>query len=328
MARAGLNVINLSYWGKRGTDRWAFWAPMRTSTYAHDEAFDAALGQNLLITPWIEGGGATNFNPKTGKPFTSGVAPNLHVGNSPAYVFADDFPGTADDPAPALVEQIVDLIDRYLLLPDNSAWPSRWVQMFDRHGHKRYAIGIIQASSHQDGVTDAAFAAGLDHVAQRVASLRRIDVGFILDPLPGTAYSLTPSAGPALAGTDSFLAIAPFISEIAMGTDDLRDLIPAKQQLVNAWINSGVPYILDVSPGYDAHIVFPAADLSYWRIPNDQIWHNAQAQMIATSAGSIAIRGITFNTWNGFTEGYAAMPTLEYGDQTFVWLRSLCQLIP
>ena len=165
-------------------------------------------------------------------------------------------------------------------------------------------------------------------VADKIRSLRQINIGFVLDPLPGPEYSLTPSTATALAATRSFLAIEPFISEIAMGTDDLRSLIPLKQQFVNAWLTAGVPFILDVSPGYDAHIVFPKADYSYWRIPNDVIWHNGQTQMIATMAGTNAIRGITFNTWNGFTEGYAAMATLEYGAQSYSWLQTLCELIP
>ena len=97
---------------------------------------------------------------------------------------------------------------------------------------------------------------------------------------------------------------------------------------MTSWIQSGVPFILDVSPGYDAHIVFPAANDAYWRIANNDIWHNGQTQMITTTVGSNSIRGITFNTWNGYTEGYAAVPTLEYGAQAYTWLQSLLQLVP
>jgi hypothetical protein len=50
--------------------------------------------------------------------------------------------------------------------------------------------------------------------------------------------------------------------------------------------------------------------------------------MITATAGANSIRGITFNTWNGYTEGYAAVPTLERGDQAFTWLQSLLQLVP
>ena len=328
MAEAGVNVINLSYWGKRGTDRWVFWAPMHCSTFAHDQVFDAALSRNILVAPYIESSAATNSDPKTGKPFQCGVPRTGHTGNSPGYSFGDDFPGDFTNPAPALVDQIRDLIDRYLLAPENPQWASRWAQAYDHLGEKRYIISIIHACSNQPGIDDESFTAGLDRVADAVSSQTGISVGFTLDPLPGTSYSLTPSAGSALARSRSFLAIEPFISEIALGTDDLRTLLPLKQGFLNRWLSAGVPVILDVSPGYDAHIVFPAANNDYWRIANDDIWHNGQTQMIVSNAGANWVRGITFNTWNGYTEGYAAVPTLEYGSQAYTWLRSLFQLLP
>ena len=327
IATAGANVIDLSYWGERGTDRWALWAPMQCSTYAHDQVFDAALSHNLLIMPAIESAAATNLNPQTGKPYQCGTPPNVHTGNSPAYFFSSDFPGDSNNPAPGLVTQILDLIVRYLLAPQNRQWPSRWAQVYDRFGQARYAITIIQASSTQPGVNDGSFAAGLDAVANLISTKTGIQVGFILDPLPGNAYSLTPYAGAALAQAKSFLAIRPFISEIAMGSDDLRALLPSKQSYVEAWLAAGVPLLLDVSPGYDAHIVFPAKNNAYWRIANDDIWHNGQTQMIVSNAGGNSIRGIAFNTWNGYTEGYAAVSTLELGGQAYTWLESLFQLL-
>jgi hypothetical protein len=128
--------------------------------------------------------------------------------------------------------------------------------------------------------------------------------------------------------TNSFLAIEPFISEIGMGTDALPDLLSRKQSFVWDWLSAGVPFILDVSSGYDAHIVFPHDGDQYWRIPNDVIWHNGRTQMLSSESGENSIRGLTFNTWNGYTEGYAAVPTLEYGNQVYTWLQSLLQLLP
>ncbi|MGB6742816.1 MAG: hypothetical protein WBE38_04090, partial [Terracidiphilus sp.] len=265
---------------------------------------------------------------QTGKPYQCGVPPNVHSGDSPAYFFSNDFPGNSMNPAPGFVEQILDLVNRYLLAPQNPQWRSRWTQLYDRTGRARYAIAVIQASSTQPGINDGSFAAGLDAVADLISRETGIQVGFMLDPLPGNAYSLTPSSGAALAQTKSFLAIKPFISEIAMGTDDLRTLLPMKQNLVEAWLAAGVPFLLDVFPGYDAHIVFPAKNNAYWRIANNDIWHNGQTQMIACTAGGNSIRGIAFNTWNGYTEGYAAPSTLEFGSQAFTWLQSLLQLLP
>ena len=63
-----------------------------------------------------------------------------------------------------------------------------------------------------------------------------------------------------------------------MGTDDLRSLLPLKQGFIDGWLAASVPVILDVSPGYDAHIVFPAKNNGYSRIANDDIWHNGQTK--------------------------------------------------
>jgi hypothetical protein len=59
MLAAGVNVVNMSYWGPPNTDRWAFWAPMQTATGAHNELFDAAVGKPLLIAPAIESSATT-----------------------------------------------------------------------------------------------------------------------------------------------------------------------------------------------------------------------------------------------------------------------------
>src|SRR4030042_6638915 len=83
MIDAGVNMINMSYWGPRGTDNWAYWAPMQTSTYAHDELFSAAIGKSILAAPYIESFAATD--------------------SSDGYSLRDCFPGDSLNPAPQLV---------------------------------------------------------------------------------------------------------------------------------------------------------------------------------------------------------------------------------
>ena len=39
--------------------------------------------------------------------------------------------------------------------------------------------------------------------------------------------------------------------------------------------------------------------------------------------GDLPVSGVVFNTWNGYTEGYAAVPTLENGDADFRWMQEL-----
>jgi hypothetical protein len=69
MLDVGANVVVMSYWGERGNgpwtdpldwnDRWVGYAPMHTSTMAHDQLFDAAVGKDLLIMPAIESSSGT-----------------------------------------------------------------------------------------------------------------------------------------------------------------------------------------------------------------------------------------------------------------------------
>jgi hypothetical protein len=123
MARAGLNTVVMSYWGEPDTDRWRAWAPMQTSTEAHDQLFTEAVVRNLLIMPAIEGGAAT--------------------ANSPAFIFADEFP-PADPATCSLTHQITDLVQRYLKTPQNNSWSDRWLTLYDQTGVPRRAIYIIQ----------------------------------------------------------------------------------------------------------------------------------------------------------------------------------------
>ena len=321
MRSSGVNVVTMSYWGQPGTDRWAFWAPMQTSTTAHDELFDAAAADDLFITPAIESGAATRGMQQTG--CAGDLGP---VGTSDAYVFADDFPGTSQDPAPRLVAQIEDLVDRYLLHPQKKKWKSRWTQLHDRNGDPRYAVHIIHAASNQlcparvacAPVDDEMFAAGFRRVADKVQANTGVRIGFLIDALPEEtrfAFNYTPSApsaGVFLAREPAILGIQAFIPEVFFpvcgpdaacddpeGSPELTLLIERKRAFIAAWVATGIPTVLDVSSGYDAHRVFPSSP----RYGNNQPWRDAQQEMI-----DLGVIGLAFNAWNGYTEGLAAVP--------------------
>lgn len=301
MINAGINVINMSYWGLPGTDNWAYWAPMQTSTGSHDELFDAALGKHVLIAPYIESFAATD--------------------SCEGFSFMDDFPGTADIPAPKLIELIEDLVDRYLVHPDNEQWPQKWAQLYDHEGVGKYLVSIIHVASSQASLTDKEFAEGFDRVANAVYSHMGIRVGFALDILPpGTNAPGTFKATPANTGSwlvqqESILGIQCFIPEIWKGLSNENDLITWKNTFMQGWINTGIPLIHDISPGYDAHIIFPGSP----QYGNNQLWRNLQNQAIA----SFSSESFTFNAWNGYTEGFAGVPTLEYNDTTYQWVCGL-----
>lgn len=164
---AGANIVVMSSWGPASANRWSFYAPMQTSAGACDELFDAAIGRPLRIMPAIESANGTSG------------------GQSSSYHFSDDFPGPAGNPAPALVEQLVDLVNRYLLHPRDRRWPTLWARMYDQTGKPRFAVNILHvASRHLAEDADAEFAAGLGAVADRVHQLTEIEIGFTLDLVP------------------------------------------------------------------------------------------------------------------------------------------------
>jgi hypothetical protein len=340
MLAAGVNVVTMSYWGPPNTDRWAFWAPMQTATGAHDQLFETAVGRPVLITPSIESSLATIGAPRTGCHDDLGP-----IGQSPGFDFLDAFPGTPDDPAPALVEQIVDLVSRYILSTAHPEWREKWTQLYDRDGDPRYAIALLHVGSNQPEVTDETFARGFTSVADRVYRETGVRVGFMLDALPpehGARFKPTPThTGPWLAAQSAVLAIQPFNPDVfsgrcrvgddcdaVLGSPPLLELVEWKRRFVSSWVSTGIPVMLDVSPGFDARDVFEGSP----RYGNNVPWRNGQTDLL-----SLGVRGLTANTWNGYTEGYAVVPSCSDvgppglplcpdrtgADAAYVWFKEL-----
>lgn len=269
---------------------------MQTATGAHDELFDEAVGRPLLIMPAIESAAAG--------------------GNSNSYFFSQDFPGTPESPAPALVAQVNDLVKRYLIKPKDPKYADHWLQLFDRNGVARYAINLLHVASAQlASNADSVFAAGFDRVADLVFEQSGVRVGFTLDVLvDGEAHdtyvAIPESAGSWLEKTEAVLAIQGFIPEIVSDGHEFG----FKLDYWRTWLATGIPVFFDVSPGYDAHLVFTDSK----RYGNDPFWRE-----ILSRAWSDSFKGIVFNTWNGYTEGYAGMPTVEHEDVDWNWIQQL-----
>lgn len=301
MIDIGFNVINMSYWGLPGTNNWAYWAPMQSSTGSHDQLVDILIRKKILFAPYIESFAPTDL--------------------SEGFSFSDDFPGTEEQPSPKLVEMIEDLVDRYLVHPTNELWPSCWATVYDQDGTERYLVSIIHVASNQNGMTDKAFARGFDSVAAAVFESTGIKVGFALDILPVSQYApgsfkATPSGtGNDLYKQKSVLAVQCFLPEIWKGMDNENMLSLWKKSYLESWKDTGIPLIHDLSSGYDAHILFPSSPI----YGNNQEWRDLQSQVLA----DLESESMTFNSWNGYTEGMAGMPTLQYGESTYRWLYAL-----
>ena len=305
MEAAGLNVVSMSSWGEDFlpcTSGWSISAPMQTAPGSHDELFEAAGNHDLVVIPLIESRGD--------------------------WTLRDEFPVDANgDVAPGAVSQIVNLIERYLLNPEHPEWANRWAQVWDQSGQPRYAITFIHASSnHIRAGGDAGFAQGFDLIADEVFDQTGILVGFFIDPLPPNSnapglFKPSPeSTGPELLKTESMLGIQSYIPEIWLsGSPSEAELIIYKYDYSLRWSQTGLPFLMDVSPGYDANIVFPDSIVYGFTLD----WQNALTQMVHDFGQD----GLVYNSWNGYTEGIAAVPTYEYGDKYYHWLQMLCNMV-
>ena len=306
MVDAGINLVTMSSWGEDFLGCSNGWvtgaAPMQTSPEAHTNLFEASVGKPLLIMPLIE----TRFN---------------------NWAMRDEFPRwITGEVAPGLVSQIVNLIQRYLQNGTHPEWANKWARVYDRNGTPRYAVAVIHAGSNRIGADDhAGFAEGFDLVAAEVAARTGgIQVGFFIDALPPdfSNADFKPSAtgtGPFLRTRASFLGIQCFIPEVFTSLTDNAGLLAWKRNFLHGWFTAGVPVLVDVSPGYNGDIVFQNqphhAPYGY-----TDTW----IQGLTALVNDYGHAGMVYNSWNGFTEGMAAMPVAEtYGSKFFDWLRAL-----
>ena len=318
MVAAGVNVVLMSFWGERSSDRWDFWAPMQTDTVAHDQLFEAATSKNILIMPVIESGAAT---------YPVG-------GHSPVFRLRDEFGADPAWPAPYLVYQIQDLVHRYLKEPVNPAWSRKWAQLYDRDGNKRYAIMLMHVAADKLAPDEhERFAVTFDLIANAVYAATGVRVGFTLDLLvPGQDacryyYARAAETGPHLCQHAAVLAVQAFIPELSLGCPRLRpnpecdnkdenDLLIFKHDYLEGWIKQDLPVIFDASAGYFATIFGDPNPVKYG---NNDSWR----QSLGAMRLQLPVKGVSFHCWNGYTEGYAAVPSHEHRDANFRWLQSL-----
>lgn len=301
MVDTGVNVILLSNWGPRGSNAWSKWAPMQSSTYSHDEVMSAIGSRPLLVVPFLE--------------------------SNPEWAFRSDFPGAEQYPAPELVDRIIDLVQRGLLEPENPAWPSKWAEIYGPDGRPRRAISIIHASS-DTSMNDAEYVKAFDDVAKAVEDATGVKVGFLLDALPPNSFApgeFFPApwrTSRPMRRSKSILGICAFLPEIWSGIgEDPGDLqrLAWKRNYVSDWADTGVPTLVDVSPGYDASLVFPGSV----RYGHTEAWRESLRQMVA----ELGDDGVVLNSWNGYTEAMSIVPTTERGEAVYLWARDLADLV-
>ena len=333
LVRAHVNTVVMSYWSNMPQ-----WSPMKlepeseSGTLALKGVLDAVQNRPLVIMPAIEGG----FDPD-------------HPG-IPHWEFSSEFPITPGsfELAPGLVKRIGWLVELF------SGRMKLWARIYDRDGYPRYAVHVLHVGSdlidQDDPDANDMFAKAFDRVAVEVKARYRIPIGFTLDVIGGKRYSAYPrESGAALERTASVLAIQGFASEVFSGLvkdgspcgkgedwrlcpphdnnlDNLERLADWKRDAVRDWVRTGVPVILDVSNGFDGRVVWAEKGNGFWGDNldyTDDRWRNWMSQLKGPG-----IKGITFNTWNGYSEGYAAAPSREHGWTVYNWLTDLLESPP
>jgi hypothetical protein len=296
----GLNTIKLSYFGHEGeTDTlgptWLFsrrvWPHEgRPGTYTEAEQiervrqfFDIARQMGLLVAPLIE---VTRINR-----------------------FFEYFPINLNE-----------LLHRAEWLLTNFGDEPNFLRVFDKNGKARHLLWQIEAI-HLGSIDAHEFAAGFDEAARLLHTKTGHPVGWCIDPTPLPPYG--PHDGPdleALRATDSVVMINPFnITSQGPGAFEPEDAITEDERMAYArviaqrWAGGRMPYIAPALPGYDAHLVFP--HLAGYGFNAEWL---RQQQELAVQSGNA---GVSFDTLNGYTEGYNIFPTEENGDTIARWAR-------
>lgn len=321
IASTHANTVMVSYWG----DDMRQWSPMALDDGSVRGVLEAARGKAILVAPALE----------------SGIDPAMPDG--PHFRFADDFPYAngvyaQEQLAPRVLARLRELVQLFSQYPDN------WARMYDRDGQPRYVVYIMGAYAQRmpqvlGSSTGAIVGAAFDALARALEESTGVRVGFTLDAGFGDlgAFPFLPeNVGSGLAHARSVLAIQLFLSELRSGRVlssapyqrpidnnqfNLDALIDGKLQLLASWRDVGLPVIYDVSPGFDGRYVWASSGTSFWGDNNDYTsddWRNLQSEHKTRS-----YVGLTFNTWNGYTEGYCAVPTLEHGTTIYDWLTDL-----
>jgi hypothetical protein len=217
-----------------------------------------------------------------------------------------------------------------------------WARLYDRAGQQRYAVYIIHVASQAGNTNDQQFAQKFDEVATSYD----IPIGFTLDTIGNQPYSPYPSsAGPYLERTSSVLAIHGFASEVFSNRikhnsqpydnniplENLGSIADWKRDALHDWVKTGVPVILDVSNGNDGRIVWGPGGVGFWgdnRDYTDDHWRNWCSELKGMHVNGNTVKGITVDCWNGYTEGYATVPSVEHGDTVYSWLVDLLEPPP
>ncbi|MDO8498474.1 MAG: hypothetical protein Q7S44_01690 [bacterium] len=223
------------------------------------------------------------------------VAPVIEV--SPAFEFFREYPDNTSN----LEIRIKDVLSTY-------GNHQNWLKLYDKNGKARKVIWLIE-TIHLGPVDTTKFAQTFDLVAEKIKRETKQEIGFVIDPTPLPPNGSYDGPDPnKLKNTKSLVAINPFNITSDGQTEDER--LTKSKSILSKWKNSGLPLITPILPGYDDSKIRPE---NYQKYGDNPIWRN---QVLAI-ARYYQTAGITLDIWNGFTEGYTFVPTVETGYENY-----------
>ena len=319
MIATGANTIVMSYWA----ENWETYAPMQDSPAADDELFNAVkltgTGQNQKVTimPALDGIDFALRVPAYGSSwdYSNPVVIALR------YLVTHYITSPQDTSWPSLVTQLYDSSgqSRYAFMIVNAAaiinmTGTQFAAQLDALARTvesglNVSIGFTIDPSAPDCTHDSCYNGGYAP-APYSSVIPPIFTFGATSTDPGNPPN-TPSSFLALQGfyRDRF---SPDNKQGNPTYDQTRGVcgttpeVPTaagreawKRADLQSWISTGIPVFADVSTGYDGRIVFPTnGSIGDTSDEYDDGYRNAVAQL-----KGMGNRGITFDSWNGYTEG-------------------------
>ena len=369
MVQAGANVAVMSSWGPKASNRWKYFAPMMTSPLARSELFQAAAGKRLLVMPAIEGGADTTClggppGPNSAAYFFAADFPGTAANPAPLLVAQVD-------------ELIREFIVSPTDARTRNTWAMMYDRFGQkRYAINILGVGSTQLRPGADAAFAAGFdnvanrvfrdtgirvgftldvrakpdpnSTALDPapIVTNVAPEKKVDGVCLPDPtynVPqpniGSYVPVASTAGPYLRRSASVLAVQGFIPEFVKPIRSTSDaqFIQFKQNYLQSWLDAGLPVMLDLSPGYDAEVVFKDgyAGCDTWRYGCTRGYTKAWRDGLS-ALWTARMKGVVYDSWNGYAEGMTAVPDktcrpgcqiLEdpaaLGNTNLNWLRSV-----
>ncbi len=312
---------------------WFGAAPMQVSSLAKDQLFDAARGKTILIIPFIESRFDVDwdfddeFPPPANGPITPLLVSQIEDLIT-QYLRNPNHPEWAAEWARVYDQNGV---ERYAIAIAHAA--SQTLNPSDSQSDKKFADGfdvvankVFQDTAQAGGIRVGFFLDAIPREA-RDRTTPAGDFGCPHDPdwpqnsplvsiyRDASVFKPDPSTtGPYLRNTASILGIHSYMPE------GWVDVAPAAYQRVNQcyrerwkldyskrWYETGIPFLQDVSAGYDGSKLFKNRQPSGWGRTTwgyDDEWRNALTQLVQTYGAN----GMVYNAWNGYCEGLAGMP--------------------